>query len=198
LQFPTGETAMKIEGLGETNHWKVIAPRDVDDPIPGYKDPLTTENARVGERIMSSGGEQWIITDVLGDGKFKAVPKWAFHNDEKVYRKAKQFGYIDDIEGSGEVTGDFTKDDPMMNALRDSQYNESFDISGKVDTSNPIYRFYEKDVQKYLTKKYGAKVVTDPQGVKWLELDVPKEAGKMPVEAFGAGLLAAPMLSGRE
>ena len=31
-----------------------------------------------------------------------------------------------------------------------NQFVETFDISGKVDTNNPIYKFYEKEVGRYL------------------------------------------------
>lgn len=60
---------------------------------------------------------------------------------------------------------------------------ETFDISGKVDTSNPIYKFYENDMQKYL-KKFDAKRVTDDQGVEWFEVPIKEEYGKKPVQAF--------------
>ena len=65
------------------------------------------------------------------------------------------------------------------------------DISGKVDTNNPIYKFYEKDVGKYLNK-FGAKRIVDNKGVYWYEIPITKEQGKAPVEAFGktgAGIL---------
>lgn len=69
--------------------------------------------------------------------------------------------------------------------LRTSNYiTEEFDISGKIDTNNPIYRFYEKDVQKYLNK-YGGKRIVDDKGVSWIEIPITKEQGKSPVEAFG-------------
>lgn len=61
---------------------------------------------------------------------------------------------------------------------------EQFDISGKVDTNNPIYKFYEKDVQKYLNK-FGGKKVVDDKGVEWIEVPINKEMGNAPVEAFG-------------
>lgn len=63
--------------------------------------------------------------------------------------------------------------------------SETFDISGKVDTNNPIYKFYEKEVGRYLSNKYKAKLVTDAQGVKWWEVDINPAMGKAPVEAFG-------------
>lgn len=62
---------------------------------------------------------------------------------------------------------------------------ESFDISGKVDTNNPIYRFYEKDLAKYLKSKYNAELVTDSKGVKWIEVKIDKRMGNEAVEAFG-------------
>lgn len=68
--------------------------------------------------------------------------------------------------------------------LANSNLAETFDISGKVDTNNPIYKFYEKDVQKYLNK-FGGKKVVDDKGVSWIEVPITKEQGKMPVEAFG-------------
>ena len=60
-----------------------------------------------------------------------------------------------------------------------------FDISGKVDTNNPIYKFYEKDIGKYLQNKYGAKQIMDDRGVLWYEVPIKKEQSKLPVEAFG-------------
>lgn len=68
------------------------------------------------------------------------------------------------------------------------------DISGKVDTNNPIYKFYEKDVQKYLNK-FGGKRVTDSKGVDWIEVPIKKEMKKIPIEAFAfapIGLMGLP------
>ena len=169
LQFPTGETAMKIEGLGETSNWTIARGANRTN-----FQPLGVEDLKVGEQITQGGmihmgvERNWIITNVLGEGKFKAVPKGA------VYGKGDNFEWNKKLPDGGKYLDSMT---------------ETFDISGKVDTNNPIYRFYEKDVARYLKNRYGAKVVTDPQGVTWLELGVPKEAGKLPVEAFGAGLV---------
>ena len=69
--------------------------------------------------------------------------------------------------------------------VADSPMAETFDISGKVDTNNPIYKFYEKEVGRYLKNKYGAELITDPQGVKWWEVKVKPEYKKLPIEAFG-------------
>ncbi len=163
VQFPTGETAMKIEGLGQQDVWRV--------PIGTFEGQrgtfLNAENlpSLVGKEIRRDQGEAWIITDVLGDGKFKAIPKAKLESYER-------------IAASDEQKQIYMRND-----------TEEFDISGKVDTNNPIYRFYEKEVGKYLKNKYGAKLVTDERGVTWWEIDTPKDAGKLPVEAFAAAPL---------
>lgn len=167
LQFPTGETAMKIEGLGTENSWF----RGIHEVTPRRDaTPLKIDDLKIGEAVQNGNGDNWIITDVLGDGKFKAVPKQLSGTAENM-NKFIEKGEFDKVEN----------------------FKETFDISGKVDTENPIYKFYEKTVQKYLKNKYGGKVITDPQGVKWVEIDVPKEAKRLPVEAFGAG--AIPLLN---
>lgn len=158
LQFPTGETGMKIEGLGES---------PTDKFIIGYGTGTTTtvkpDMLKVGMEILDNyQGDNWIVTDVLGDGKFKAVQK-----------------NILEMEGDYK---NFTKG--QWEAMNKSSAAESFDISGKVDENNPIYKFYEKELGKYLKNKYKAEVVTDKQGVQWWEVKV-KPEHKGPVEAFG-------------
>ncbi len=167
LQFPTGETALKIEGLGEQNRWVVLGEKPNGDVL---STKLTPDELMVGKEIAEEYGDEWIITDVLGDGKFKAVPR------DRVANKPGGLPY---------ATPSFVaKDLPEVNGLKyDNQYVETFDISGKVDTNNPIYRFYEKDVQKYLNK-YGGKRVVDDKGVEWIEVAI-KDEYKGPVEAFG-------------
>ena len=157
LQFPTGETAMKIEGLGDTQMWNRMENGRYTGR--GYEDSkLTIDTLKVGQEIAKSTEPSWIITDVLGDGKFKAVPK-------SVYDRA--------------LPSAFDQTPMVQDSLK-----ETFDISGKVDTNNPIYKFYEKDVQKYLNK-FGGKRVVDDKGVSWIEIPITKEQGKAPVEAFG-------------
>ena len=179
LQFPTGETAMKIEGLGERRQAFILNPennslsqlmrRQAD--YPGEVQRLSMENIKIGQQVNDGAGTDWIITDVLGDGKFKAVPKtiWdGVKNPEATY---------------GSLSSKAIKETNQQILERAT---EQFDISGKVDTNNPIYRFYEKDVRKFLQNKFNAKEITDPQGVKWMEVNVSKALAKAPVEAFGA------------
>lgn len=189
LQFPTGETAMKIEGLGDTRDWYEIRPRLEGETTGEYlrSTQLTPDKLKVGGTIEGNNDE-WIITDVLGDGKFKAVPKKSY--DE--YQKLTEPGAIDRLNETARELGQTQNFYDQARMERDYLGRaETFDISGKVDTENPIYKFYEKTVQKYLTNKYGGKVITDPQGVKWVEIDVKPDQKNMPIEAFGA--LFAPL-----
>lgn len=186
LQFPTGETAMKIEGLGTDNTWGVVAPN-----AEGRYAKLTPENLKVGAEV--NNGSDWIITDVLGDGKFKAVPK------ERLSYLPKQ--YLEPEKGvtkAGIQKYDYekmtTKEKEMAQKIAD-RFSEEFDISGKVDTSNPIYKFYDKELSRYLKGKYDAKPVTDNKGVTWIEITVKPEYATESVEAFGkVGL--SPLLVG--
>ncbi len=169
LQFPTGETAMKIEGLGqEENNW--YYPRDYSQ--------VTAEDIgtlfQVGDPIIQ-GTETWIITDILGNGKFKAVQKKYLDDME-----AKKRGEIKTFnEENLDKVGTPEGDKKYLDALK-----ESFDISGKVDTQNPIYRFYEKDLGRYLKNQYDAKPVTDENGVTWNEVDIKPAMAEQPVMAF--------------
>jgi len=195
LQFPTGETAMKIEGLGETGRWAQL------DSTTGDWGDIAHGDMKVGMEVapMQPGfaGElepegEWIITDVLGDGKFKAVSPMVLDNTYEVMNKAKELGLIDELSseavdragGWAEIIKNDTSKE-IRHTVEKASASEQFDISGKVDTENPIYKFYEKEVGKYLKNKYGATQITDAQGVKWWEVNVGKEQKGLPVEAFG-------------
>lgn len=162
LQFPTGETAMRIEGLGDSESW--YYPVDTND----VNELVNPKYLEVGQEIINSSYENdprsiWIVTDIIEEGKFKAIPK----------SEVDKVGSLDRLNR-------------MFAGNREADINrmkETFDISGKVDTNNPIYKFYEKDLQKYLNK-FGGKRITDDLGVEWIEVPIKKEWAKMPVEAF--------------
>lgn len=176
LQFPTGETAMNVEGLAETKQWFKAGTLEV----------MTPEKLKIGEVVsiqrpaFANEGTHWAITDVVGDGKFKAVPKNKLEMSlsTRLNSQLRQEGF--------ETLGDLPKA-RREKFIKDQVegYKETFDISGKMDTSNPIYRFYEKTLGKYLIKKYNAKEIVDPQGVSWFEIDIKPEMKKSPIEAFG-------------
>lgn len=166
LQFPTGETAMKIEGLGqgESNMFS--------HQVEGQGRPypvLTPDKLKVGETILQHDQNPWIITDVLVDGKFKAVPS-------DIYELKN---HIDAPVRNGRITLTKAEYEQKLNS-----FSETFDISGKVDTNNPIYKFYEKDLGRYLKNNFGAKLITDDRGVSWYEVPIKKSQGLSPVTAF--------------
>lgn len=209
LQFPTGETAMKVEGLGERSRFYFPQGSEVaeSDLKPGLRiisgDVVNNENT-------------FVVTEVLGDGKFKAAQAWYVdHSDPKLYTVVKDTStddktlyvihhdgtfYNASMEGPQNALPDrpygtfsskeraeahikhLTSPEQQKAALE--RYTETFDMSGKVDTSNPIYKFYEEQVDNYLQKKYGGKLVTDNQGVTWVEIPVTKQFAESPVEAF--------------
>lgn len=159
LLFPTGKTAMEIEGLGTKPHEWIIK------DIKRFNEKITPDTKlEVGIEVQNrtQGQSDWIITDVLGDGRFKAIPKSQISNRELEELK---FGV-------------------NYNDIKSSRSVEEFDISGKIDTNNPIYKFYEKEIARYLKNKHNASLFTDKQGVTWWKVDVsPSEATK-PVTAY--------------
>lgn len=205
--FPTGETAMKVEGLGQVhNPWRHAPSGKTYVEIP-------YEEMRVGQTIRNTNQwDDWIITEVLGDGKFKAVPKryidlqlknWTIKEDiapdgAKVWFARNDLTgantSVEYVESTKEKALKYLKEerigkDKNMQELQ-KDYGEEFDISGKVDTNNPIYRFYEKDVAKYLKREYGENMtrITDPQGVEWYKVDLNRklreDVTSRPVFAF--------------
>jgi hypothetical protein len=133
---------------------------------------LTPDKLKIGAEIEGNNNE-WIITEVLGDGKFKAVRK----NNINAIRIEQGLEGKSDLEVLKEIKNKFGY-----------EYGEQFDISGKVDTNNPIYKFYEKEMGKYLKSKYNAKEIIDDQGVSWYEVDIKPEM-KGSIEAFGIGAI---------
>ncbi len=164
IQVPTGETAMKIEGLGQgaDNTWEFYRP-----DAPNSPSTLRTADLKQGLVIKTPSTEEWVVTEVLENGKFKAVPKSVYDSTMNNYPG------MDDAFREANIRG----------------MTEEFDISGKVDTKNPIYQYYESKVGNFVRKEYGAKLVTDAKGVTWFEYDIPEGTGKSPVKAFGAGFL---------
>src|SRR3990167_303137 len=145
--------------------------------VPGEK--LTADSLKVGEQIyqgQTQTSDKWIITDVLGDGKFKAVTKNQWDGVQEAIKNPAK-GYI---------KGQHESPTEVLN-----RYKESFDISGKVDTSNPIFRFYEKTIQKYLkNSRPDMKRVKDKQGVEWFEVPIKKEDKLLPVLAMKDKVIA--------
>lgn len=158
--IPTGETIGKIEGFANTDNWLDIGANNRR---------LTSANdLKIGKEIAQPAGDSWIITDILGNGRFKAVPK-----EYKKYWENSQKAYV-----SREAEW---KNEQMLNGVE-----ETFDLTGK---SNPQYRRYE-NWGKFMKNNYNGYPYTDPQGNTWMKADRPANYKKgMPIEAFGMAAL---------
>lgn len=165
--FPTGETAMKIEGLGDS---------DIDLRDSDTGKTVSYEDLKAGMRIemwrdYDTDGEEWFVTDILGDGQYKAV--LATGNEGLEIK-------------DGVTVERYTLDGKVGYDVVPESSKETFDVSGKVDTENPIYRFYEKTVQKFLKNRFNAKNVTDEQGITWVEVDISESMAEEQVLALGS------------
>ena len=194
IYIPTGETAMKIEGLGENAQKFDRFPRFEGDELKA----LTPDDMKVGDKIRTerSNNYDWIITDILGEGKFKAIQKQQLLDAE---RKPLFEGQIEE----------------QIKKVHDS-FKETFDISGKADTKHFVYKLNEEALPKaargegYIVT--GKVRITNknrivPVGTKTIESNTPGEwwevlkgeRPKQPVLAFGhtniATLLGAGVVS---
>mgnify|MGYP001560699014 CR=1 FL=1 len=172
ILFPVGETAMKIEGLGDRHNWFSRPHNNTQQQIDERK--LRPDNLFVGQDVYQNGNESevWIITDVLEDGKFAAMPKE--HFDSFVESKG--------LTISGQDLVSYAEQHATKNFWSSK---ETFDISGKVDKDNPIYRYYERDVVPYILKsrRGNARLMTDGYGVTWVETALTQE-DRGPVIAY--------------
>jgi len=184
LQFPTGETAMKIEGLvNRSDKWVTLDNVEVNGTNIKNGDLITYQTHEGGVHP----DRRFLITKNNGDGTFKAVDSLTAENDHGFYQLMEKKGMLDDghLPTLEELQNAGALDKEATTYL--DKLSEQLSAKDTVDTNNPIYKFYNKEVRKYLTNKYGAKEITDPQGVKWIEVDIKPEFKKLPIEAFGVG-----------
>lgn len=158
LRFPTGETAMDIEGLSNTNRWAWY------DEVENVNN-LKPSDIEIGMVIFDGSNRDWVILEDLGDGRFKAVQKF----------------FIDEIH-------DVSQDDVVKNYNDFSELDgmtEDFDVSGRPDVNNPIYKYYESELYKYLRKiRPDLQRITDENGVEWFETEITAKDKTEPVVAF--------------
>lgn len=172
MQVPAGETAMRIEGLavGGADDWII------DDGISA----LTPDKIKPGQRVGSYSYDQEfvIVRPEQQEGAFKAIPASLYDDIED--------GIMDEFYSQGRDVPEVGSDE-WLDFARDygleSEW-ETFSINAEVDPDHPVFKFYEKDMGKWLKNKYGAELVQDKFGNAWWEFNVPKEARKLPVEAF--------------
>ena len=184
ILIPSGETAMKIEGLGDRTTWRQLYD-DIETPAgmrPSGSGKLTPDKLEVGARISRdepgfgnqpnyAEQDQWIITDVLGDGKFKANTKIEGRKlvDGKIYLGDVALGYNKIVDGKAYIGG----------------RSETFDISGKVDIKHFVYKLNEEAIPRE-ARKMGLTVegkIKIDNG-EWWKIQVSKEAAKQPTIAF--------------
>jgi hypothetical protein len=183
LQFPTGPTAMEIERLGSRNRGRFRIPDEATNEMSMRN--LQINDIKVGKEIRDShmGGDHvWVIIEDLGDGEFMAAPRQRVHYifgdpaKDKALKAARN-------QGMDTLT-------PDKKYSYDRNYLETFDIGDKKDKEHTVYKFYDQQVAKFVKQlDPNAKVITDEQGVTWLEMDIKKSDAIDPVQVFGVGLL---------
>ena len=184
LQFPTGETAMKVEGLGEFDEgasWVLNNNQRLSfiDRGSNYTKP------KVGQEISRIGtiGDNWVITDVLEDGKFKAMPEGAMQ------QAVEDAGIATDNMSAQELWEEF--DGAIKNI--NLEFIEQFDISGKINTEDAVYKFYEKQIRNSLKKERpDMKLITDAQGVTWWEIPIIETDATQAITAHSLAPLLVP------
>jgi hypothetical protein len=168
--IPDGRTAMRIEGIGNYDGgWRVVT--QFGDEVPLLR--TDGSNMKVGMQVRGQGRDDWIITDVLGNGRFNAIPKRYANIIEAKFKKD-----INQIMKTAD-------NDFRIEEL--SGFVETFDISGRIDTNHFVYRLNEKDLPRE-ARRLGLDVVGNKkvgEGTYW-EIKVPPRMANQPTEAFGA------------
>lgn len=185
VQFPTGETALKIEGHWDRysgdHGWQIVDNQKSEDL--GYENTreLKDKDIQVGKIIKDKRRYLWIIVDKKGAGEFVAVPY-----NKQFIQEGKEF--LDGMDGLEDKTdyeiGQLWAEDINGHLDDGGEIGETFSI--KEDSSykkNPLYKFYESDLGKYLKNTFNAKEIVDENGVSWFQVEVKPEM-KGRVEAF--------------
>ncbi len=262
LQFPTGDTAMKIEGLGGTEGIPEATAGSTGDTFEFQGQDWTTVNA-TPDSVLAAPADStrsFTVSDVASDrqmqladdggyslydelgfkssenhiisgdaelkdahnwvrrvGKYKDLPELSEdqakaqfsekfdvedlaqrYADEEIKDRQDAIEYLDSM-GVDEAFVPHEHNDFEIIAY-DPNKTEQIPLGdGEVDTNHPIYKYYEKELGRYLQKRYKAQEITDDNGVTWFQVDLKPEMAKAPVEAFGvapllplAGLPAIP------
>ena len=169
------------EKLGRVNlkSSEVIAVRRSESETWRSLEPyyLTRESNEIRQGDFVKFAKKDVDGNTIGDVEIKiATNKFSAHPQASFYVQDK----LEKIT-PGKLTK-FIKED-----LENIRRLETTMETRAVQSDHPVYTYYEKQLGDYLKKKYNAKIFTDEYGGKWWEIDVPKEAGKRPVEAFGVG-----------
>ena len=185
LQFPTGETIASIEGWGNAQkYFRFTDGRQMNQVRPKVGELITEDPDRGLENDNLLG----IITRVTGESSVRVANVLTAENTEDVVlniiNKRLDRDGLDELRLTD--IKDFTE--PEIKIL--DKVAEGVSFSGRTDFKSlapehqTVYKFYEKDISKYLSNRYGAKKITDAQGVEWIEVKLDKSMGKEPIEAF--------------
>ena|GEM_PF-3202771 len=187
LLFPTGETAMKVEGLSQKINLTEIQNfinSNKSGIVKAFDVPYNVVDTPQGEMVVLEN----FTTPETG---LIGVPLETWNKRLKIIKEE----YAD--YRLGDDSKKRYEDDSVFDIFLDDilDYTETlYDAKGEFDKNDPIYKFYEKDVAKYLKRiDPQVKTITDKQGVTWNEVSINKERAKMPVEAFGVigGIIAS-------
>ena len=147
---PKGKTAMKIEGIGGSeggNPW--FLPRNVEGFDVNLRSSMLEPGLEIS-RGLPSENDRWIITEVLGDGKFRAVTTSNLEANIEHFQPDVRWKSI--VMPDGQKTNYLT------------HHTETFDISGTIDTKHFVFKLNEKAIPEE-ARKLGLKI-TD-QGEFW-------------------------------
>lgn len=144
LYVADGKTAMKIEGLGTEAHswyYRVEKPDGKMEFID-----LKESDLKPGKHIINDRGAagdpdrmDWIITKVLGDGKFKAIPEdIAIRSHELMPAGTTEEQFVQMLEAE------------VVRGQR--EYSETFDIGGKANSDHFVYKLMEEAIPKEAKK----------------------------------------------
>jgi len=162
---PKGKTAMKIEGLGtETNFVR----KEIGES--GFSTTLTKENMKVGDEILQSGFDAMrdgpreeavnVITEVLGEGKFKTASKneaerWLKITAQRQLSKEgielgiPQYDTLLQEQQAEIFKSDYSHLPDVLSEVRD--------ISGTIDKKHFVYKLNETAIPEE-ARKLGLKI----------------------------------------
>lgn len=192
VQFPTGKTAMDIEWLWHAwDKFEIV-----------WDNTSLTEKDIIPWKLIKKWWQEYLIVENKWDGKFTAysthsldivwINKFSKLLREKDLVAQKLIDYQKTLDKWFDEWNKWTP--PGLedwNEYHDKsdkldyidRFAESYDIKPNYDTSNPIYKFYDKTLWDYLKKNYNAQLVTDAQWVTWYEVDT-ANVKEWPVTAF--------------
>lgn len=130
------------------------------------------------QAVRSSRFTQFFVpptTTGLGVSSFKMITSYDYNLSaitNTLPHRSSCFGYVRKLQNF----------QPIKLATR---YIKHFHISSLAKVGKVV----KENWGKFLKNKFGAKQVTDSQGNTWYEVDIKPEYKRMPIEAFGAGLL---------